>query len=234
MITVAILAGGLGTRLRPAVGDLPKAMAPVQGRPFLAYLLDLLHSQGFHDFVLCVGYRHEAIQAHFGTGTELGITIRYSVETEPLGTGGALWTARDLLGPTFLVLNGDTYLDTDYDRLVQAHREQPAALTLGLVTVPDAGRYGTVTLDTAGYVTRFAEKSPADPGPGLVNAGVYVGSPALFAEFPPQRPLSLERDVFPRLVTRRLLRGLPVVGEMIDIGTPESYEQFLARRSGGV
>jgi NDP-sugar pyrophosphorylase family protein len=209
-------------------------MAPVQGRPFLAYLLDLLRSQGFADFVLCIGYRHEVIQAHFGTGANLGIAIRYSVETEPLGTGGALWAARELLGATFLVLNGDTYLDTDYRRLIQAHRDRPATLTLGLVRVPDAGRYGTVTLEPDGYVTRFAEKSPADPGPGLVNAGIYVGSAALFAEFPPQRPLSLEREVFPRLVARRLLRGIVAPGEMIDIGTPDSYQQFLAQRPGEV
>ena len=121
------------------------------------------------------------------------------------------------------MLNGDTYLDTDYGRLVRAHREQPAALTLGLVTVADAGRYGAVTLAPDGCITRFAEKSSAEPGPGLVNAGVYVGSAGVFDDFPPQRPLSLEREVFPRLVERRLLRGVVVPGEMIDIGTPESY-----------
>ena len=211
--TVAILAGGFGTRLRPAVGNVPKPMAPVQGGPFLAYQLDLLRGQGFAYFVLCVGYRHEVIQAHFGTGADLGITIRYLVETEPLGTGGALWTARELLGSTFLVLNGDTYLDTDYRQFVRAHWEQPAALTLGLVTMPDAGAYGAVTLAADGYVTRFAEKSPDDPGPGPINAGVYVGSASMFDDFPPLRPLSLEREVFPRLVERRLLRGVSCQGK---------------------
>lgn len=239
-VRAVILAGGLGTRLRPVIGDLPKALAPVQGRPFLAYQLELLKGQGITRIVLCTGYGHDLIQAYCGDGAALGQQILYSVEEQPLGTGGALQQARRYLHETFLVLNGDTYFVADLHTLLASHRRGGAPATLALVKVPpspaarpqQAARFGAVTLDAQGHITCFAEKRRRSTG--LINAGIYVFEPEIWAHFPrlvPPSPaarpqLSLENDVFPLLAEQRLLRGHVLEGYHMDIGTPESYAQF--------
>jgi len=223
-VQAVILAGGLGTRLRPAIGGLPKALAPVQGRPFLTYQLDLLKRHGITRMVLCTGYGHDAIQRYFGDGGALGVRIQYSVEEEPLGTAGALQRARPYLQGTFLVMNGDTYFSADLSTLLASHRRGGAQATLALVKVPQMGRFGAVTLDARGFVSRFAEKRRR--GAGLINAGIYVCEPGIWAHFPSRLPLSLEEDVFPILAEQRLLRGELLEGYHMDVGTPESYAQF--------
>jgi NDP-sugar pyrophosphorylase family protein len=219
-----ILAGGLGTRLRSVVGDLPKPLAPVRGRPFLEYQIEHLAAEGFTHVLLCVGYRHDLIQAHLHDGAAYRVEITYSVEKEPLGTAGALRHARPYLDDTFLALNGDTFFAADLSSLVTEHQAGRTCSTIALVRVPDAGRFGHVTLDTNGYVTHFNEKG--NSGPGLINAGVYVFSSGIFDHFPAQTPLSLENQIFPELVRQRLLRGQVLQGYHIDIGTPESYQRF--------
>jgi NDP-sugar pyrophosphorylase family protein len=219
-----ILAGGLGTRLRSVLRDLPKALAPVGGRPFLAYQLYWLKGQGVTRVIVCTGYGHDLIQAYCGDGTAWGMQIGYSVEDEPLGTAGALQQARHFLNRTFLAMNGDTYFDTDLGALLAHHRAGGVPATLALVQVPQAGRFGAATLDARGYVIRFAEKKRR--GAGLVNAGIYVLEPQIFDHFPARVPLSLEDDIFPTLAAQRLLRGDVSEGYHIDIGTPESYAQF--------
>ena len=228
-----ILAGGLGTRLRPIIGDLPKPLAPIAGRPFLAYQIDLLRSRGFTDLVLCTGYRHGLIEACFGDGASLGVRIRYSVESEPLGTGGALRQALAAVRPMppacpFLVLNGDTYFDGDFARLIRDHQAAGVLCSIALVRKPEAGRYGAVTVGAGGRITRFAEKG--ESGAGLINAGVYACSPEIAGALPPVTPLSLERDVFPALARQGRLLGCALDGyDMdIDIGTPEGYREFQA------
>jgi len=235
LLTGVILAGGLGTRLRPILGDLPKALAPVGGRPFLAYQLDWLKRQGVTRVILCTGYGHDLIQAAFGDGTALGMQILYSVEETPLGTAGALRQARHYLQETFLAMNGDTYFAADLSALLANHRRSGAPATLALVRVPQAGRFGAVTVDAHGYITHFAEKKRRRAG--LINAGIYVFEPGVFVHFPERVPLSrkgdtdaerlsLEGEVFPSLAAQRLLRGQVLEGYHIDIGTPESYAQF--------
>jgi D-glycero-alpha-D-manno-heptose 1-phosphate guanylyltransferase len=219
-----ILAGGLGTRLRPVLRDLPKALAPVGGRPFLAYQLDWLKRQGVTRVILCTGYGHDLVEAHCGDGTALGMQILYSVEDEPLGTAGALQQARHYFNETFLAMNGDTYFDTELSALLAHHKAGGVPATMALVRVPQANRFGAVTLDARGYVIRFAEKGRHRAG--LVNAGIYVLEPQIFDHFPARVPLSLEDDVFPTLAAQRLLRGDVLEGYHIDIGTPESYAQF--------
>ena len=229
-----VLAGGLGIRLRPVLGDLPKALAPVAGRPFLAYQLGWLKRQGVTRVILCTGYGHDRIKAYCGDGAAWGLQIQYSVEEMPLGTAGALQQARHLLGETFLAMNGDTYFAADLHVLLAGHRQGGAPATLALVKVPQAGpaesagrstrRFGAVTLDGHGYVTQFAEKVRRRAG--LINAGLYILEPEVWAHFPPRAPLSLENDVFPALAARRLLRGQVLEGYHMDIGTPESYAQF--------
>jgi NDP-sugar pyrophosphorylase family protein len=223
-LTAVILAGGLGTRLRSVVGDLPKALAPVAGRPFLTYQLNWLKRQGVRRIILCTGYQHERIKAQFGDGKELGLDIRHSVEEHALGTAGALRGARAQLGETFVVLNGDTYLDADLADMLTHHCAERAAATLALKQAQSTGRFGTVRLDKKGYITRFAEKRCS--GAGLVNAGAYICDACVFTYFPNQQPLSLELDVFPELARRRILRGYLISGYVCDIGTPESYSQF--------
>ncbi len=222
---LVILAGGLGTRLRGAVDDRPKPMALVHGRPFLERLLLAFRAQGFTRAVICAGYRAEMIRAHFGDGRALGMALIYSIEpadTLP-GTAGALRHAAGLLEPVFMLVNGDTYLDADLSAFAARHAVG-SGVTVGLIQVPDAGRYGAVALDANGVITRFAEKSTA--GEGLINAGVYVVERAALDGFPDRRPLSLERDVFPALAAQGRLRGVILDGTMVDIGTPDSYAAF--------
>src|SRR5260370_34350177 len=152
---VVILAGGLGTRLRPALTDLPKGLAPIGDEPFLEVQIELLRDQGARDFVLCVGHLAGHIQGRLGDGGKLGVSIRYSLDGERLlGTGGALKRAERCFAPRAVVLNGDTYLAVAYERLLEHHlraRERAGVLaTLSLAQAPDPRRYGTVVLDASG------------------------------------------------------------------------------------
>lgn len=224
-VSAVILAGGLGTRLRTVLGALPKALAPVAGKPFLVYQLDWLKRCGVRNIVLCTGYQHQLIQHYLGDGADLGLSIRYSIEDQPLGTAGALRKARDEITGTFLVLNGDTYLDVDLQTLLFDHRASGSVATLALMWVELANRYGAVTLDEQGRIVCFGEKQHS--GAGLVNAGLYACEPSLLTHFPERDPLSLELDVFPALASQGLLSGHVVKGYVCDIGTPESYAQFV-------
>ena len=221
--TAAILAGGLGTRLVPVVGHLPKALAPVAGVPFLDRLLSRLAAWGLRDVVLCTGVGADRDAAHCGDGSRWGLSLRTSREETPLGTGGALVHARGLLTTSpFLVFNGDSFADMDPGALVAFHRERRATATLLLVRVADRTRFGSVRLDADGRIAAFEEKGIA--GPGLINAGVYALEPGVLDAIPAGRPVSLESKVFPALVGRGLF-GLATDARFIDIGTPESYRQ---------
>jgi D-glycero-alpha-D-manno-heptose 1-phosphate guanylyltransferase len=223
-----ILAGGLGTRLRAAVADVPKPMASVHGRPFLEYLLRQLRRAGCNRVVLCVGYRAEAIEAHFGSGRALDMELLYSVEQEPLGTGGALKLAEGLLlGDDWLVLNGDSFFGIRLSELVDAHRASTAMATLALRREPKAGRYGSVVLEEDGVISRFVEKDPISANTDtrrsiVINAGIYVVSRPLLSFMAPTGPVSLEHDVFAALAGRGL-RGAVFDAPFIDIGLPADY-----------
>ncbi len=225
---VFILAGGLGTRLREIVGDYPKPMAPVSGKPFLAYIIELLRGQGFGHFVLCVGYKAEQIRAHFGGGERYGVTLDYVVEDVPLGTGGAIRNAQDHIDGTFLLLNGDTYLATDYNALVTYHnhnRHADMVGTIGVRPAEDTEGRGVMTRDASGLVRSFQEK--AGSGPGWINAGAYVLEPTLLDFIAPEGRVSIERDVFPVLLDRgKRLQSFETPGYFVDIGTPQGYHQF--------
>lgn len=216
-VTAAILAGGLGTRLRPAVADRPKVLATVAGRPFLAQLLDQLAAGGVTEVVLLVGYGAEQVRETFD-GQFNGLRLHYSTESSPLGTGGAVRHALPhLTGGRVLLLNGDSFCDFDLRDLLAAD----GVAYMVLAEVPDTGRYGRVE-SADGRVTGFTEKGLGGPGP--INAGVYLFPTDLLAELPADRPLSFERDVLPAWVGRGLVRAFPG-GRFIDIGTPESYAE---------
>jgi NDP-sugar pyrophosphorylase family protein len=218
---VFILAGGLGTRIRSLYPDLPKPLIPIHGKPFLEYQIEQLRAQGFGDFVLCVSYLADRIIDHFQDGSAWDVHIRYSYEHEPLGTAGALRYAAPYWEETAIVLNGDTFVATDFRMLIAAHRGPPDADgSLGLVALPDTVRYGQVLIDSRQRITTFREKDQS-AGAGWINAGVYVLDPIVLDFIPSGRPVSLEREVFPALATRRHLYGFPLDGAFVDMGTPE-------------
>jgi len=218
-----VLAGGLGTRLRAAVPDLPKPMAPVNGRPFLEHQLDYWARQGVTRFILSVGYRHEAVTRHFGVAFH-GIPVAYAVEDQPLGTGGGLLLAAGSLaapGP-FLVLNGDTYFEVVLQTLRDFHAAHKAGLTLSLFRSPQQGRYTGLKIGGTGEVLSL---NAGEKG-GLANGGVYLMERG-FLEGGPWRPssrVSLEEDILPTaLRTGKRLFGLECPGRFLDIGVPEDY-----------
>jgi NDP-sugar pyrophosphorylase family protein len=225
--TAAILAGGLGTRLRSVVADRPKVLAPVGGRPFLSYLLDQLAAAAIRKVVLLTGHGAGQVRDAIGD-THGGLRLVYSAEPAPLGTGGALRHALPhLSAPAVLLLNGDSYCDVNLEEFARFHQAESAGVGLVLVRVPDASRFGRVRLGRTGRVLRFEEKA-ATRGRGWINAGVYLLDRSLVAEVPPG-PLSLERDLLPGWVARRRVRGFRSDGRFLDIGTPQSYalaEQF--------
>jgi NDP-sugar pyrophosphorylase family protein len=229
-VTAAILAGGLGTRLRSVVTDRPKVLAPVCGRPYLTYLLDQLAAASVREVVLLTGHAADQVRDTLGE-THAGLRLMYSAEPIPLGTGGALRNALPhLSAQTVLLLNGDSYCDVDLTAFVHFHRAEPAGASLVLVRVPEASRFGQVRGGRTGRILRFEEKGEAQ-GPGWINAGVYLIDRALLAGVPPGRALSLERDLLPGWVAERQVRGYRCDGRFLDIGTPESYaeaEEFFA------
>lgn len=222
-----ILAGGLGTRLGALTRETPKPLLPVAGKPFLDYLLWNLKRHGFERVLFLLGYKAMRIIEHYGSGAGHGLAddaqrstrleVEYAVETEPMGTGGALRLAKDYLDERFLLLNGDTLLDFNY--LDLALLEGPAAVALR--RVPDTARYGRVRLE-GNRIIGFGEKG--GKGPGLINGGVYVLSRSA-VELLPEGVSSLERDLFPRLVERGELLGKPYEGFFLDIGLPEAYTE---------
>lgn len=226
-----ILAGGLGTRLRPRFGDLPKPLAPLGGRPFLARQLEWLAAAGVREAVLCVGHGAAAVREALGDGAALGVRVEYSVEAEPLGTGGALLLAEPHVSGPCIVANGDTLALCDPWSLERARWEAGALGAVALFRVADAAGRGRVESGPGGMVTRFVEKDPAHRGAAWVNGGLYAFSPELWRHMPrppaggPPQAFSLERDLLPALAGAGRLLGHEVEGEFFDIGTPEDWER---------
>ncbi|MFM7622658.1 MAG: nucleotidyltransferase family protein [Alphaproteobacteria bacterium] len=215
---VIILAGGFGTRLQAVVPDLPKPMAPVAGRPFLAYLMQNLKRYGASRFILSVHYKRETIMGAFGEAFD-GIPIDYAVEETPLGTGGGIANAvRFVTEDTALILNGDTFLDMDYT----GFHEQAGHhnLTLALRHVPDVSRYGQVAVNDT-HITHFAEKGPS--GPGLINGGVYGLNVPWFRGLNLPQAFSMESDFFYPQVAELKPHYVTTEGYFLDIGVPEDY-----------
>ncbi len=214
-----VLAGGKGTRLRSVVSDLPKCMAPVAGRPFLAWLLDDLREAGFDHIILSLGYKHEAVDAWVATRPDRD-SITCVVEEEPLGTGGGVRLAlRQAREDAVFILNGDTFFGVDYPAMQAFHRQSGAQATLALKPLRDFDRYGEVTLDGEGRITAFREKRPC--AEGLINGGVYLLQRNALAEMPER--FSLEKDYFEPQAESAGLAGFRSEGYFIDIGIPADY-----------
>ena len=221
-----VLVGGEGTRLRPLTLTRPKPAIPLVDRPFIRFMVDWLAGHGVTEVVMACGFRAEDLRSALGDEAA-GISIRYLEEPEPLGTAGPVRRAADqgLLGDRFLVLNGDVLADLDLAALVRAHTERQAVASLALYPVDDPSSYGLVRRTEDGAVTGFLEKpDPVEIDTDEVNAGAYVLERAVVDLIQPGRSVSIEREVFPRLVGQGLY-GLRLDGYWVDIGTPERYLQ---------
>ena len=231
VLQAAILAGGLGTRLRELVNDRPKSLAEINGKAFLEYQIEFLKQFLITDIVICVGYLGEKVERHFSDGNKFGISIRYSREQDLLGTGGALKNASSMLDNRFFVLNGDTLFHTNLQEMENFHEQNCADVTMALTRVSDLSRYGSVTLEQnytnrhGSRIINFSEKSSSS---GMfINAGIYIMEknscswhelPAIF---------SLENDILPRIVRRARVYGfVDANAYFIDIGTVQGYRKL--------
>ncbi len=221
-----ILVGGEGTRLRPVTARVPKPVAPVVERPFVAYILENLVRHGVSRAVFSSGFLAAAIEAEIGDGARYGIAVDYVVEDEPLGTAGAIANCAEKLdaGP-FFVFNGDVLSDVDLGALAALHVAKGGMGTVFLTPVADPRRYGLVELRDDGSVASFVEKPGEHEGTALINAGVYVLEQEVLELIPRGRLFSIERGVFPKLARAGSLYGYVDHGYWRDIGTPESYLQ---------
>jgi NDP-sugar pyrophosphorylase family protein len=212
--TVAILAGGFGTRLGTLTRDLPKPMITIAGRPYLERVIESFARCGLRDIVLLTGYRADVIEEHFGDGTRFGVRIAYSRETEPLGTGGAIREARALLGQRFVMAYGDVLRYFDYDRFVSAHDEP----CLAVYPRRDIGNAEVA----GGRIVRFDKRAPELP---YIDAGFSVMPSSVIDLLPPSGPCSFEETIFPRLAAEGRLACEEVDLDFFDIGTPEELER---------
>jgi mannose-1-phosphate guanylyltransferase len=222
-----ILAGGEGTRLRPLTSKVPKPVVPLVDQPFIGYMFDWLRSHGVDDVILSCGFLADSVRGVLGDGSAFGIRLRYVEEPKPLGTGGALKFAEDLLDERFFMLNGDILTDIDLTEQLQQHERTGARATLALIGVEDVSAYGLVRRRADCSVIEFLEKPGLDQAldTNLVNAGAYILEREILADMAPAGTnISIERDVFPRLVDHGLY-GYEASGYWLDIGTPSRYLQ---------
>lgn len=227
MIQAVVLVGGEGTRLRPLTLTQPKSALQLVDRPFIRYMVEWLGRHGVDEVVMACGFRAEDLRAALGDEVPGGPSIRYVEEDEPLGTAGPVRLAADqgLLGERFMVLNGDVLTDLDLSALQRQHAETGAVITLALYPVDDPSSYGLVRCAQDGAVLGFLEKpDPAEIDTDEISAGAYVLERSALELIPPGRAVSIEREVFPRLVGQGLY-GRRLEGYWMDIGTPERYLQ---------
>lgn len=221
-IDIAVLAGGLGTRLREILPATPKILAPVGGKPFLEHLLAWLSRQKARRVLLCLGYRAADVlslleQRSFGT-----LEIETVIEPEALGTGGAVAFARPRFrSEPVLVMNGDTFVDVDLNAFLAAHQACGAEASILCVQVENAGRYGCVEIDAAGRLIRFTEKDSAATGAAWINGGMYLFGGALLERIAKLTKGSLERDILQNVPAGRIF-AFQTQGRFLDIGTPET------------
>ncbi len=223
MISEAIvLAGGLGTRLREVVSDVPKSMALINGRPFLEYQLNYLQSWGIDHVVLSVGYKNEVIRDYFSDQFQ-SIAIDYAVEEEPLGTGGGIRKAFEKINKyAAFVFNGDTFFEVNLKRLFDFRRIKVTDVCLVLRFIDDVSRYGTVELDEDFRITGFTERGQKS-GEGYINGGVYYIRKDFFLDFDWPEKFSIEKDFFEKYYQQYTLYGIRCFSYFLDIGIPEDY-----------
>lgn len=220
-----ILVGGQGTRLRPLTSTLPKPVIRLVDRPFIAFMLEWLRGHGVADVIMSCGFLADGVREVLGDGSSMGIRLRFVQEPEPRGTAGALKLAEPMLEERFLMLNGDVLTDIDLSAQIAQHEASRARATLALVPVADPSPYGLVILREDHSVREFVEKPSSDTIDGnLISAGAYVLEREILQLIPPERNVSIEREVWPLLVDDGLY-GFPSESYWLDIGTPARYLQ---------
>jgi D-glycero-alpha-D-manno-heptose 1-phosphate guanylyltransferase len=215
-----ILAGGLGTRLQSVVNDLPKAMAPINGKPFLHYLFLYLQKQGIQEIILSVGYKHEIIEQYFGK-EYAGIKIKYSIEEEALGTGGAIKRASAFCENRAFIINGDTFFDIDLQGLHDHYFEVVNEITVALKPMTNFNRYGSITMNEETRIVSFNEKKELKEG--LINGGVYFMHTHGAIQEIEANKFSFEKEVLEGMVSKYCFSGKTFDNYFIDIGIPEDY-----------
>ena len=222
-----ILAGGKGTRLRPLTLKTPKGLIDVQGKTLTEWLFELLKKYGIRDVVLSVGYLADNIRDYFTDGSRFGMNIDYVEENpdKPLGTGGPLRLAKDMLKDSFIVSNGDELKCINIPRMFRLHKRKKALVTIALTSVDDPSQYGVARLDGS-RILEFVEKPKKSEAPSnFINSGFYIIEPEVIEMIPPGKFCMLEKDVFPKLAREGRLRGFPFSGQWMDTGTMERLEK---------
>jgi len=219
-----ILAGGEGKRLRSVINDVPKPMAPINGKPFLEYLILQLRKQNIKDIIFSIGYKGSIIKNYFQDGNNWDINIEYSEEDKPLGTGGALRKAGELIDDEqFIAMNGDSFFDIEFKQLISFHEEKQAVVTISLAYAETIERYGQVEIGNDGEITKFIEKGNSVSS-GYINGGIYILTRELINKIPFGQ-VSLETEVLPNLINRGLF-GMKSKSFFVDIGKPEEYQRI--------
>lgn len=219
-----LLAGGKGTRMRPFTYEMPKPMIPVQGKPLIQHIVELLRKYDVRDLIFSVGYMGEKMQEYFGNGSKFGFNASYITEKKPLGTAGALTLARDQLNETFFMFNGDVLANIDLHDLIRFHKEKGGLATIALTPVDDPTRFGVARLK-GDRILDFIEK-PKTAENKLINAGVYLLEPEVLKYVPKGRSM-METEVFPKLAKKGQLYGYHFDGQWFDTGTHEAYERAI-------
>ena len=221
------LAGGMGTRLRPLTDRLPKPMVPVMGKPLLERTLEILRMHGVDDIVLSTCYIPEATEWDFGDGSDFGLKIHYVSEDFPLGTGGAIKNCEDYFDGVFFIFNADIMSNINFSEMLRYHKRKKADVTIAVMRVNNPSAYGVIEYDGNGYASSFREKpAPHEVVSHFINAGVYIVEPEVLRRIPSGRAVSVEREIFPKLLERgRKIAVYKGCNYWLDIGTPEKYLQ---------
>lgn len=219
-----ILAGGLGTRLRPLTNEIPKPLLPIKGLPIIEHAINNFKKHGIFDIVLSVGYKADKIKEYFGQGEKNGVNLSYSLEDSPLGTGGAIKKASLGWTDTFVVINGDNLADFDWSEILKTHQDKTSKLTIVLYPVEDVTKFGIAKL-VDGRILEFVEKPSKEQAPSnLNNAGAYVFEPGVL-DILPEGVSSLERDCFEKLAVSGVVFGHTHTSQWFPTDDLERYNK---------
>jgi len=220
---ILILAGGEGKRMLPLTKKIPKVLLPIAGKPFLEYQINFFKRDGIHDFILAIGHQAKQIKDYFGDGRKFGVKIIYSKEKKPLDTGGAIKKAESLIkNKDILITNGDTLLELNFKKMLTFHKKMQKPITIAVIKVKDTGRFGRVIINEKNIITQFKEKDKKAKE-GFINAGVYIFQKRILKDFPQNKKISLEREIFPKFINR--ISAFKARGYFIDMGIPEDYKK---------
>lgn len=233
-LKAVILVGGLGTRLRPIIGEFPKPMVEIGGKPFLERLLCFLKKQCIKDIIFCVGYKNEIIKDFFKDGSKWDIKISYAIEEELLGTGGAIKNAAKYISncDTILILNGDSFINFDLDQFLDFHIQKKSAFSILVTKSKEKGRFANILLDKNSKLTLYKEKEEIQNKNNFISAGIYLIDKKILNFIPNNKVFSLEYDLMPDLMSQNIdIYGYKSKNELIDIGTPQSLDYFKKNHS---